>query len=233
MRLHLFFLFSPTLDLTCFVATSSFPSPYTETLLQLALSSNLPYLSLSPDLPSEPASVARLLCWADYDILPHELIQSTSHSAKPTLLSSSYIYRKTLIRKHLLHQVIQEYLAKHATRRQVNPSLPETSLKKAVPRGWVIDVQFADELDELFQDELYDLLLDLEGEEDKWFILKPGMSDKGQGIRLFSTREELEEIFEEMEESSDEEDEDEDRDEDKGVAMSQLRHFVIQASPLL
>lgn len=154
------------------------------------------------------------------------------------MLSSSYIYRKTLIRKHLLHQVVQEYLAKHATRRSINPALPETTLAKGVPRGWVIDVQFADELDELFQDELYDLALAMDapvadGGARPWFILKPGMSDKGQGIRLFSTREELEEIFEEMEESSDEEDEDgaeheDDDDGGDGVAMSQLRHFVIQ-----
>jgi tubulin---tyrosine ligase len=72
-----------------------------------------------------------------------------------------------------------------------------------------------------------------------------GLQDKGMGIRIFSTREELDEIFEEMEpESSDEEDEDEDEDEDDetgvknddddddefrvdGVMTSQLRYVFL------
>ena len=231
-------------------STSSFPSPYTETLLQLALSSALSYLSLIPSFdPDAETAPDRLLCWADYDVLPHTLIQSLSHRPMPTLLASSYIYRKTLIRKHQLHLVLQEYLAKHASRRALNPAMEESVLRAGVPRGWAIDVQFADELDELWQDELYDLALAMDDEDGKprWFILKPGMSDKGQGIRLFSSRAELEEIFEEMEdESSDEEDDvdedekrpvetggdndDGDKDEGQGVAMSQLRHFVIQVN---
>jgi len=34
-------------------------------------------------------------------------------------------------------------------------------LEESIPRGWVIDIQFADELDELMMDELYDLKDDL------------------------------------------------------------------------
>ncbi|KAL2187326.1 sure-like protein [Thermothelomyces heterothallicus CBS 203.75] len=59
----------------------------------------------------------------------------------------------------------------------------------------------------------------------EWWILKPSMSDRGQGIRLFSTMEQLQGIFDEWEpESSDDEDED-DRDH---IMTSHLRHFVAQ-----
>lgn len=56
----------------------------------------------------------------------------------------------------MLHNSIQEYLAKQ--RHRGVPSL----LEKSIPRGWVIDIQFADELDELMMDELYDLKDDLD-----------------------------------------------------------------------
>jgi hypothetical protein len=72
----------------------------------------------------------------------------------------------------------------------------------------------------------------------EWWILKPGMSDRGQGIRLFSSEEELTEIFEEWDPASDDEDEDDatsqdgdassEKDNDTGVMASQLRHFVAQ-----
>lgn len=85
--------------------------------------------------------------------------------------------------------------------------------------------------------------------ERQWWILKPGMSDRGQGIRLFSSLEELEAVFGEFEEDEsegDDEDEEEGRDEevvkvrvagaaDSGynketsVVTSQLRHFVAQS----
>ncbi|CED83295.1 Predicted tubulin-tyrosine ligase [Phaffia rhodozyma] len=221
----------------------SFPSPYTQTLILTSLASNLTHLNILPSLPTTPAYP--LLCWADYDVLPHELIQSTSASAEPLLLSSSYIYRKSLIRKHYLHSSIQEYLGKYDHWVSLGKVKGDTPLRAATPRGWRMELQFADELDELFADDLYDLLeLMDQGEnrqasgegERNWFILKPGMSDRGMGIRIFSTRAELEEIFEEMEDDSDDEDEDEgedgdeDNEENEGgkVATSQLRHFVIQ-----
>lgn len=79
----------------------SFPSPYTQALLHRALTSHLPRLNLLPELPESPPTP--LLLWCDYDILPHELLHSASASTTPTLLASSYIYRKSLIRKHYLH----------------------------------------------------------------------------------------------------------------------------------
>ena len=88
-------------------------------------------------------------------------------------------------------------------------------------------------------------------EEREWWILKPGLSDRGQGIRLFSTEEELQGIFEEWEAErpdSDDEAEDEDANESKEaesestnnkaaeggeeagdyIVASHLRHFIAQ-----
>ncbi|KAL2144861.1 hypothetical protein VTI28DRAFT_8421 [Corynascus sepedonium] len=71
----------------------------------------------------------------------------------------------------------------------------------------------------------------------EWWILKPSMSDRGQGIRLFGTMEQLQAIFDEWEpESSDDEDEEEREDDDGGedddgkdhIMTSHLRHFVAQ-----
>lgn len=74
----------------------------------------------------------------------------------------------------------------------------------------------------------------------EWWILKPSMSDRGQGIRLFSTMAELQSIFDGWEEdmpSSDDEDEDDDAHstdatggDETGdhITTSHLRHFVAQ-----
>jgi len=41
--------------------------------------------------------------------------------------------------------------------------------------------------------------------DDRWYILKPGFADRAQGIRLFSSQQELQEIFEAFEPDSDDE----------------------------
>jgi len=87
--------------------------------------------------------------------------------------------------------------------------------------------------------EAYELQESLRANEEKnekdrqWWILKPGMSDRGQGIRLFSTEKELMDIFEsfEGEEDSDEDtgsNEDQRENEGTAVITNQLRHFVAQ-----
>jgi tubulin--tyrosine ligase len=83
--------------------------------------------------------------------------------------------------------------------------------------------------------ESYELSESLEANEHlppqdrKWWILKPGMSDRGQGIRLFSTMQELRGIFESWEVDSDAEEEEEEDGDGDGVMTSQLRHFVAQS----
>lgn len=132
----------------------NFPSPYTHSLILAALTSVLPALSLTFEPPTEDDVPD--LQWADYDLLCLDTIQANPD----TQLISSYVYRKTLIRKHMLHTAIQEYLAKQRHRGN-----EENVLEKGIPRGWAIDIQFADELDELMMDDLYDLREDLQENE--------------------------------------------------------------------
>lgn len=160
-----------------------------------------------------------VLQWSTYDEMDHELTLDHPRSSK--VLTSAYTIRKALIRKHFLSRSAYRHCVK-------NPGSP---LKSGVPRTWELELQFADELDEMWADELWDLGEELE-RGGKWMILKPGMADRGMGIRLFHTKEQLESIFEEFEdEDEDEKSEELMQDHDEaatGVATSQLRHFVIQ-----
>ena len=127
---------------------------------------------------------------------------------------------------HLAH-TIASYVAKH----------PESMLSRATPATYAFSLAHADELDELWADELYDLGAALDGDEERWYILKAAMADRGQGIRLFSSREQLEAIVAEFEALDESDDEDEASDvaaasgmmaRATGVSLSSLRDFVVQ-----
>lgn len=144
----------------------------------------------------------------DYDLLPFDDL------ALQNALCSSYYIRKALIRKHHLAQALHMFGVKRGVPVDV------------IPRTWTLDVQFADELDELLADDLYDvrdaLVANESSKDTTWFILKPGMADQGNGIQLFSSLERLQQIFEDMEDESD------DEDNEESTYASHLRHFVIQ-----
>lgn len=193
----------------------SWPSaPLTESLVKRALS-NLS-VSIVTSLPGTH-EYSKLLQWSTYDAINHDL----THRNPDNVLSSSYAIRKALIRKHYLARCIHSYLTKHL----------DSVLKDAVPRTWDLEISYADELDEMWSDQLWDLGNEIDGSS-QWWILKPGMADRGMGIRLFNSKDSLYQIFEEFEEYS----EDEGQIDDTSVIMSQLRHFVVQEympSPLL
>lgn len=191
------------------IALVSWPSAaLTDSLVRQALV-NTESIKVVSSIPPPPLR-SKLLQWATYDNIDHSLTASEPRR----VLSSSYTIRKALIRKHFLARCIRAYVLKH----------PESILLKSVPRTWDIDISCVDELDELWFDELWELGNELEISPQKWYILKPGMADRGMGIRLFNSKDTLYEIFQEFEECSD--------DEDDGtlVLTSQLRHFVIQVS---
>lgn len=158
-------------------------------------------------------------------------------------LINSYVIRKALIRKHYLTATVRHRLTKN----------PDTILKTNVAEAYELELDYAEFLDEALV-ELYELQESLESnlslpeEERTWWILKPSMADRGQGIRLFSSEEELRAIFEEWD---DDEEEEENEEETSGgeeladrlanvltlndnntdsyrVVTSQLRHFVVQ-----
>ena len=203
------------------VAFVSWPSaPLTESLVKNALA-NVDSVSVHSSLVRSSKPNNKLIQWSSYDEIDHGLI----HSDHPNVLSSSYVIRKALIRKHFLSRCIRVYLTKY----------PDSVLRTTVPKTWEIDIVFADELDDLWADELWDLSIILaspETDHDRWYILKPGMADRGMGIRVFNSKETLRRILEDFDDSCSDGDEDGDMivGENTSVAISQLRHFVIQAS---
>lgn len=156
--------------------------------------------------------------YCEYEDIDIDLVQS--HPVQYFI--PSYIYRKALIRKHFLANTIHHYTVKN----------PESVLHKAVPPSYQLEVDYAEFLDDAL-DDAYELREEIEQGGKTW-ILKPSMSDKGQGIRLFRTIPQLQAIFDEFEEDEDEFGDDE--DENNGVIISQLRHFIVQeyqSDPLL
>lgn len=145
--------------------------------------------------------------------------------ADPNYLINSFVYRKSLIRKHYLSHTIHSYVVKN----------PNSILTRSFPETFNIEVDYAEFLEDAL-DEVYDLKQELEKNE-KFWILKPSMSDRGQGIRIFKTIDQLQEIFDGFEEEdTDDEGEFNYTEDNHGIITSQLRHFVVQEymmNPLL
>lgn len=141
-----------------------------------------------------------------------DLLHSNTQDQAKEYYQNSYTFRKSLIRKHYLLKTIQYYVAKH----------PESILKTNFPESFHLDLDYAEFLDEALDDN-WDLRQELEASEDtpQWWIMKPSMSDKGQGIRLFKNIDQLQYIFDCF-------DEDEDGEGYNGIIINQLRHFIIQ-----
>ncbi|KAI5800969.1 survival protein sure-like phosphatase/nucleotidase [Pyronema domesticum] len=228
-------------------AVVDYEDAYVEPKILAALRKYIPDIQTvkTPEELPKDADI-KVINWSAYEKIPFEDVME-----KPdNVLSCSYIIRKALIRKHHLSLTIRHHVAK----------VPSCALSRAFPLTCDFELDFAEFLDEALM-EAFELSSSLESNsslspaERQWWILKPGMSDRGQGIRLFSTLEELEEIFQSWEEESDEEDDEdaeydeygnkirnddeddeagdndednEDEDGDDGIVTSQLRHFVAQ-----
>ena len=137
-------------------------------------------------------------------VLPHPsdpIVQFTSYESldfehamehPQSSLVCAYVIRKALIRKHYLSNTISTWLVKH----------PESLLAKHFKPSVHFELDYAEFLDEALVDawDLNESMADNElmksPEQKQWWILKPGMSDGGNGIRLFSSLDELQAIFE-------------------------------------
>ncbi|KAF7549743.1 hypothetical protein G7046_g8245 [Stylonectria norvegica] len=228
-------------------AIVTYEDSYVQPLIISALKEVLPkdFVNIVDEWPSsgDEASLASLFP-SDAKVLQisaYESIDFEYAASHPkTCLINSYMIRKALIRKHYLSTTVDHWVAKN----------PNSVLKQHVMRSEAFDVDYAEFLDDALV-EAFDLResLDRNGDlpEDKaserdWWILKPGMSDRGQGIRLFSTMEQLQDIFDGWEaERPDSDDADDDEegsgargeaatDDDDGdyITTSHLRHFVAQ-----
>ncbi|AMD18741.1 HBL161Wp [Eremothecium sinecaudum] len=163
-----------------------------------------------------PADGGKIFHYGDYEQLDFDrLLTGKNYHA------NSYIYRKSLIRKHYLAHTIHYHVVKN----------PTSILVDAYLESFNINVDYAEFLDDALT-ENWDVRTELE-KEDSWWILKPSMSDKGQGIRVFKTIDQLQEIFDSFEE--DETDDENYSMDNNKVVTSQLRDFIIQrylANPL-
>ncbi|KAF7853387.1 hypothetical protein EAF04_010681 [Stromatinia cepivora] len=215
-----------------FYAYIDYEDSYVQPLILSALEqfpqSSCTLISSSSDLPTPESPYLHI---SSYETIPFDEITS-----KPTTsLTNAYVIRKALIRKHYLSETSHIWCVKN----------PESILKTNIKRAEHFEVDYAEFLDDAIV-ECWDLKesfarnekVDEEGgkaEDREWWILKPGMSDRGQGIRLFSSYEELVAIFEGWEEDapdSDEEDEEttkgEDEEDKDYIQTSHLRHFLAQ-----
>ncbi|RYO81589.1 hypothetical protein DL763_008540 [Monosporascus cannonballus] len=231
-----------------FFALVAYDDPYVQPLILAALQKLFPpeaytLLSMPEAEAAEGTEVAlgKLLPGDESRVLqitPYEAIDWEFVSSHPdTCLVNSYMLRKALIRKHYLSSTVEHWVSKR----------PDSVLKDHVKRTEAFELDYAEFLDDALI-EAFDLRASLEknegleeegrADEKEWWILKPGMSDRGQGIRLFSTMEQLQAIFDGWEEErpdSDEDDEDAGEDEDDDysgcrdfIMASHLRHFVAQ-----
>lgn len=193
-------------------------------LIQSALSANFSFNSYEvlASLEQLPHQANNLL-----QITPYESLDFARVLEHPrTTLANSYIIRKALIRKHFLHNTIISWWSKHPD---------DTSLKGHVPLTVDFELDYAEFLDEALM-ECWELQESWKRDDREWWVLKPGMSDQGQGVRLFSSEKELRSIFEEWEVPDSEDNEDVETPPaingqhviGAGILTSQLRHFIAQ-----
>lgn len=214
-----------------------YQDPYVEPMILYALKKVLSEDAISFLRPSEPLPVnCPTLQWRTYETIDfaHSL---TSHVDSCPQIMNSYVIRKALIRKHYLAHTILSHVTKH----------PSSPLKSAFPTTVDFELDYAEFLDEALVEafELRESFEQNEGKEPsekEWWILKPSMSDRGQGIRMFSSEEELTNIFEAWEAEQPDSDEEEIVSDEaheatkERIVTSHLRHFIAQkyiTSPLL
>lgn len=218
-------------------AVIDYEDDYVQPLILSALRDHIPSdsLVLLNDLSNLPSKSAKLLQWRQYEAIDFDHLLSNSRSS----LANSYIIRKALIRKHYLSATVDHW----------NSKQPENILKNHFKPSVGFEIDYAEFLDDALV-EAWDLkeswernknMLKEDGQLEYW-ILKPGMSDRGQGIRIFGSEQQLTEIFEGWEPVSDDEDEypyengtleSEGQaagttDSGNGIMASHLRHFIAQ-----
>ncbi|KAG8423592.1 hypothetical protein J3458_000479 [Metarhizium acridum] len=224
-----------------FQAIIAYEDPYVQPLIVTALNAVFPrgLVKLVTNVSmTDDFSIAKFLDSPESKVIqitPYESIDfefAATHST--SCLINSYMIRKALIRKHYLSATVDHWVAKN----------PDSPLKQHVKRSESFEVDYAEFLDDALV-EAFDLresmdrnaeIHDNEPSKREWWIVKPGMSDRGQGIRLFSTMEELQDIFDRWEADCPDSDDEEDYTHNQDthhegadyITTSHLRHFVAQ-----
>ena len=179
-----------------FFAVVDYPDEYVQPLICRALQAlaQMPCTIVS-SIGQVADQSSPLLQYTAYEALDFE--KTMTHPS--TSLVSAYVIRKALIRKHYLSNTISTWLVKH----------PDSILSTCFKPCEHFELDYSEFLDDALVD-AWDLHASMARNEEKvnasskeWWILKPGMSDGGNGIRLFSSLEELQEIFEGWDSDSD------------------------------
>lgn len=228
---------TPTIE-----AVVSYDDPYVQPLILSALEAVFPegFLQVVAKLPETNDDTISLSSFASspkskvLSITPYESIDfEFANSNQRSCLINSYMIRKALIRKHYLSTTVDHWVAKN----------PKSILKKHVKRSEAFEVDYAEFLDDALI-EAFDLRESMgrnasveEPDQKEWWILKPGMSDRGQGIKLFSTMEELQDIFDRWEADQPGSDDEDEGDAPEApadwsgdyITTEHLRHFVAQS----
>lgn len=211
-----------------------YPEPYVQPLIIKALQAqNGLEFEIVEHETELPVSDRMVVQFRAYEALDFD--HAMQHPS--TSLLCAYVIRKALIRKHYLSNTISAWLTKH----------PSSVLRDHFKASVHFELDYAEFLDDALVDawDLHESMARNDSsqkpEHKEWWILKPGMSDGGNGIRLFSSIEELQCIFEAWDPPDDEdEDEQDDQiestalsdarsgDHDEALMTSQLRHFIVQ-----
>ncbi|RMD40302.1 hypothetical protein DV735_g4830, partial [Chaetothyriales sp. CBS 134920] len=161
-----------------FSAVVDYPEPYVQELLLRSLKRLGPGVNIvasSDQLLNGPKDTP-LLQFTAYEALDFDHAMSHPTSS----LICAYAIRKALIRKHYLSNTVATWLVKH----------PDSPLAAHFKPCTHFELDFAEFLDDALVD-AWDLNSSLsknqqaaEDEPKEWWILKPGMSDGANGLRL-------------------------------------------------
>ncbi|KAH7045291.1 tubulin-tyrosine ligase family-domain-containing protein [Macrophomina phaseolina] len=177
-----------------------YEDPYVQPLIVKAFRSRLPAGCYNIIQSPEEHKFGPLIQFRSYEALDFDKAVEL-----PNVIINAYVIRKALIRKHYLSTTCSHWAVKH----------PDSKLKAHVKPSVEFELDYAEFLDDALVEafelhESFQKNADRDPKDREWWILKPGMSDRGQGIKLFSTEEELQAIFEAWEaERPDSDDEDE------------------------
>lgn len=214
------------------LAIVQYPESYVQPLIVDALRS---LKSAAIDIVEDDVALSELdrpcVQFRAYEALDFEHAMENSTGS----LICAYVIRKALIRKHYLSNTVDTWMTKH----------PDSNLRQHFKPSIHFELDYAEFLDDALV-EAWDLHESMDRNEQvqddvrkEWWILKPGMSDGGNGIRLFSSLQELQSIFEAWDPPSEDETDSDDgrdatsqpfipKDDGENMMTSQLRHFIVQ-----
>ncbi|KAI3662006.1 hypothetical protein MP638_005454 [Amoeboaphelidium occidentale] len=193
-----------------FCCVANIAEPYSNEKILDALKSNGVTCT---DIRNIESINENIIYWVEYEDIPWNIIQRSDRA-----FANAYPIRKALIRKAQNANTIMQFLAKK----------PDRLLAQCFPATYPFELDHPDYMDELLN-ECYEVRDSLCGENDDVWIMKPSLANRGQGIFLIKSIEELEALMWRIEEAEEEGDE-------EFMGLADLKEWVFQkyiSNPLL